>query len=205
MRVPDHSGTFFMPEINNFDHSQNFQPMNENDPVYRTSVIDMFTVANEYCLFIEKAENYQVSDIIHYLSKVLPLMYLKGSLLTDVQVEYPEANERYVTEEQWQEIFNSLRHKFSDKDTFYHCDPGDSEGDILLLSFAENLADIYQDMKDFVLLYSKEFHAARENAVSEMFSLFGSHWGHRILLVLTHIHFLQHRRDMESLLNEDLI
>jgi len=170
--------------------------MSHSGPVYSASVLDMFTIANEYTIFIEKAENNKESDIIIYLSKILPLMYLKGSLLNAVEVEFPEANERYVTEEQWLEIFNTLRLKFGDKDKFYHCDPAECSDEVQTYSLAENLADIYQDMKDFVLLYSKESHAARENAVNEIFLLYCSHWGHRVLISLVHVHYLLHRDKM---------
>jgi len=178
--------------------------MSHNQPVYSPSVLDMFTVANEYSIFLEKVESYEASDIITYLSKILPLMYLKGSLLSAVEVEFPEANERYVTEEQWQEVFNTLRLKFGDKDIIYHCDPGEYSDEMQTYSLSENLADIYQDMKDFVLLYSKESHAARENAVNEIFLLFCSHWGHRVLISLMHIHYLLHRDSMQALTTDEI-
>ncbi|NLN94799.1 MAG: DUF5063 domain-containing protein [Bacteroidales bacterium] len=169
--------------------------MNESDNIFSPPVIELFTVLNEYCIFIEKASDYAKHDILEYLNRVLPLMYLKGTLVPAVEVEHPEANERYVTEEQWQDIFNMLRAKFDKEDIFYFIDPGsnnfDEEWDIYSLS--EDLTDIYQDSKDFVLLYSKNLHAARENAIHEIAALFKSHWGHRISRSLIHIHYILYR------------
>ncbi|MBE0660890.1 MAG: DUF5063 domain-containing protein [Bacteroidales bacterium] len=172
--------------------------MTSSEPVYSQTALDMFTVANEYCIFMEKACKYQKTDVYNYLLKVFPLLYIKGALMPQIEVEFPEANERYVTEEQWQIVFNELRELFGEDDLFNHCDPKDEFFEPVKLSLAENLADIYQDMKDFVLLYSKEMHAARENAIHEVGRLFKSHWGHRVLRCQTHLHFLLHRRDIES-------
>ena len=48
------------------------------DPVYSKTVLEMLTVANEYCLFLEKAEDYDRQDIIMFLQKVCPLIYIKS-------------------------------------------------------------------------------------------------------------------------------
>lgn len=172
--------------------------MTVSEPVYSHTALDMFTVANEYSIFIEKAGKYPKADVYNYLLKVFPLLYVKGALMPEVTVEYPEANERYVTEEQWQLVFNELRDLFGEDDKFNYCDPNDELSEPVKQSLAENLADIYQDMKDFVLLYSKEIYAARENAIHEVSRLFKSHWGHRVLRCQTHLHFLLHRRDIEA-------
>lgn len=175
--------------------------MDQNDPIYSKSVLDMFTVANEYCIFLEKTASYDPETIYTYLHRVLPLLYLKGSTVPLVQAKYPEANERYVTEEHWQGVFNELKTKFAQNDTFYFSDPRSENEEADRFSLAENLADIYQDVKDFVLLFSKESHAARENAIQEIARLFKSHWGHRILLCQIQTHFLLYQADM----NEDRI
>jgi hypothetical protein len=172
--------------------------MNEPEPVYSQAVLDMFTVANEYCIFVEKAGGYGKADIYNYFQKVLPLLYIKGALIPFIVVEYPEANERYLTEEQWQHVLHVLRNKFDEDDTFSFSDPNPDDASASLRSLAENLADIYQDMKDFVLLYSRDQHAARENAVHEIGRLYKSHWGHRALMCLTHLHYLLHRTDIEA-------
>lgn len=172
--------------------------MSESEPVYSQAVLDMFTVANEYCIFVEKSDGYGKADIYNYFQKVLPLLYIKGALMPAITVEYPDANERYLTEEQWQHLLHVLRNKFDEDDTFSFSDPNSDDGSTLQRSLAENLADIYQDMKDFVLLYSKEQHAARENAAHEIGRLYKSHWGHRAIMSLTQLHFLLHRTDIEA-------
>jgi hypothetical protein len=116
-------------------------------------------------------------------------MYLKGSLLPDIIVDEPEANERFVTAEQWENIFGELRNKFSDDDEFWILDlEGPDETNPIKASISELLADIYQDMKDFIILYQKVGRASKQNAASECKSLFLSHWGIRIIDLLKVIH-----------------
>ncbi len=77
------------------------------DPVYSKTVLELLTVANEYCLFLEKAENYDRQDILIFLQKVCPLIYIKSSLLPVIEIEDEEAAEHFVTEEEWEGVFNS--------------------------------------------------------------------------------------------------
>ena len=169
-------------------------------PVYSKSILEFITVANEYCLFFENAEKYSVDDILLYFQKIGPLLYLKGSVLPHVDVNDELFNERIVTEEQWENIFKILREKFADNDVYFTLDHNnDSEES----SLSDNMADIYQDMKDFVLLYQKPYEYSKENAVSEIRRLFRQHWGIRVLNALTTIHRLIYKNDIDAMIFPD--
>lgn len=166
----------------------------ESSIVSSKNVMEMLTVANEYCHFVEKAHQYETKDILEYLQKISPLLYLKGCLLPDVDVQVPEANERFVTEENWEIIFNELRNKFKPNDEYWvidHADFSFNEPD--KASLADNLTDIYQDLKDFVLLYAKGTEAAKENAVHDCKLFFQTHWGYRLVQTQKYIHDLLNR------------
>lgn len=163
----------------------------ETNKISSKNVMEMLTVANEYCHFIEKAHQYEVKDILEYLEKIFPLLYLKGSLIPDVEIQVPEANERFVTEETWQSIFNEMRNKFKPNDEFWAMDHADyNEGEAIKVSLADNLSDIYQDLKDFVTLYSKGTDAAKENAVHYCKLYYQIHWGYRLVQAQKYIHHL---------------
>ncbi len=165
-----------------------------NEPVYSKNVIEMLTLANEYSLFVEKAEDYSKEDIIEYMRKIFPLLYLKACLLPLVIPENEEANERYITHETWENIFNALRNKFQNEDEYFYIDHSNiSENDPIKASLADNLTDVYQDLKDFVTLYQKNTFDAKENAVFQIKSLFEKHWGYRIVNALKYLHYLKHK------------
>ena len=88
-------------------------------------------------------------------------------------------------------MFNELRQTLGEDDEYWIIDPqyiNDTEP--LKASLSENITDIYQDMKDFLLLMQKNTHAARENAISECKILHANHWGYRVGNIFTRIHHL---------------
>jgi len=158
---------------------------NEENPVLSRQIIEMITVAHEYCLFFEQAEKQDPKEIFSFFQKIAPLLYLKGSLLPTGLEADAEFLERFVSEENWERIFKLLREKFSEQDTYYiH----DHNFDSQQASLADNMADIYQDMKDFVILYQKAPLQSKICAVYELQKLFENHWGIRVLQALHAIH-----------------
>ncbi len=156
-----------------------------NDPGISAPVIEMLTLANEYCLFFEKAESYKTPDILEYFRKLAPMLYLKASLLPEIQNVDEESSERFVTEEQWETVFKTLREKFGKTDV-YHLH--DHNFDSVEASLSDNMADIYQDMKDFVMLYQKNTTPARHNAIANLVNLYAWRWGPALLNALATVH-----------------
>ncbi len=167
----------------------------QQEPIdQKKQIIELLTVSNEYCMFIEKAYDYSKEDILQYIHRMAPLLYLKGSLLPEIKIENPEAYERFVTEEVWENIFNELRNKFSKDDEFWFIDEVTFNGDeIAKGSMAEQLTDIYQDLKDFVFLYNKNTSDAILNAVAECRHLFHTNWGYKIIRIQKQVHHLLYK------------
>lgn len=167
--------------------------MSENLELLKSrNVLEMLTVAHEFCLFTEDVKNKSSQQMLEYYQKVLPLLYVKGSLLPDMDVEDTDSLERYITAEQWQETFQTLEEKLGKDDIFWILDPVQ---DSIKASLSDHIADIYQDMKDFVLLFQNPKNIAKENAVVECKFQFASHWGLRISRILNPIHQLLHSNE----------
>jgi len=169
------------------------KPLPADDPIYSRKVLEMITVANEYCLFLEKAEAYSVAELTGFLQKISPLIYLKSALLPDIEVQNEDAVEHYVTEEQWESLFNILYQKFGDHDAFYFVDHHEkSHNDPVKGSLAESFTDVYQDLKDFLLLYQNPLRSFKENAVYDCKKLFETRYGYRLLIASAALHCLQY-------------
>jgi len=169
-----------------------------DDNTLKKPILEMLTVANEYCFFFDHIEKVEPEEILEFVYRVGPLLYLKGTLIPKIKAENPELNERYVTPEQWETLFYSLREKLGHKDEFWIIDPQYiNENEPLKASLSETICDIYQDMKDFVLLYQKNTLAARQNAVQEIRMLFATHWGYKITGMMSKIHSLIHEEEEE--------
>jgi hypothetical protein len=161
----------------------------DQELVFSKKVLEMITVSNEFCLFLEEHDRYEAMQILAYMERLLPLLYLKASLLPSVEVSDQGANERFVTEEQWETMFQELKEQFGSADAFFfNTSAGDQE--LRKFSLAEQLSDIYQDLKDFLTLYQRNTMAARENAVSSCRELFQNRWGSAALRALFAIHHI---------------
>jgi hypothetical protein len=167
--------------------------MTVNDPTLARPVLELVTIADEYCRLIESNVIDDQAGLIRTLTGFAPLLYLRGSLLTASEPEYPEANERFVTEAEWEHVFNKLRASLGKYDEFWHIDHAEtSHYDPIKASISEGLADVYQDLKDFVRLYKQNSYAARENAIFSCQSLFKKRWGQRLATLLPVLHAIHY-------------
>lgn len=155
------------------------------DRIEHHNAIEFYTVANEFCLFIEQVEHYELNDVLSYLQKICPLLYLKGSMLPVLEIEDNEAGERFVTEEDYQTMYLSLKRRF---EGFREFSVVDDLGEVRTMDLAEVFADIYQDLKDFVLLYGRENSAAKENALSAVQYYYETRWGGLMPYAMSVVH-----------------
>ena len=52
-----------------------------SDKVYSRNVVEFVAVANEFCKYAEHASTLKGDELLKILQRILPLMYLKASLL----------------------------------------------------------------------------------------------------------------------------
>ncbi|MCK9447842.1 MAG: DUF5063 domain-containing protein [Bacteroidales bacterium] len=179
--------------------------MSDSDHTLRRTILETVSIADEYCKFLNKVSKHRMDDFFRTLRGLVPLLYVRGMLLPDIQPEHPEANERFMTEEEWDQMFTSLRVYLADQDEFTYLSKNEYGQDAILTgSIAEHLTDVYQDLSDFVLLFKKPSLSARENAIHECKSLFESHWGNRLAQLLPVLHHLQIPDEQVGLLNDFL-
>ncbi|HOK75746.1 MAG TPA: DUF5063 domain-containing protein, partial [Bacteroidales bacterium] len=129
--------------------------MNKNqEPFYSGTVVEFVASANEYCKYMERAEELEGEELLKILQRLLPFIYIKGSLLPELDPYFEEGNEKFVKEEDWNRIYETLKQKFGTADAFLEVfDERMKESEApVVASLAENLADIYQDLKDFLIL-----------------------------------------------------
>ncbi|RLD62568.1 MAG: DUF5063 domain-containing protein [Bacteroidetes bacterium] len=165
---------------------------NIDNIVYSKNVLEFTTVANEYCSFIEKAYKGSQKDFFVKIQKILPLLYLKASLLPELKIISSEGSEKFVSLEEWELINNNIKLLLSDFDTFKEVyDPlMQEEEDSSSVSIAENIADIYQDLKDYVSLYNIGSIEMMNDAICECKNNFKKYWGQRLVNILRPIHHI---------------
>ena len=167
------------------------EKFNQQEEVLKSKqVLEVFAVASEFCLFIDKIEGTLCANALSFLQSILPALYLKGSLFPSIEVQDDSANERFVTEEEYETLRYRLSQYFGEQDLFSTVDLTSGSIDSIPVSLSELLSDIYTDLKDFLILYAKESPAAKENAVANCHYYFHTGWGSRIVVALPQIHYL---------------
>lgn len=161
-----------------------------SDPVYSRNVVEFVAVANEFCKYAEHAPELKGDEILKIMQRLLPLMYLKASLLPALEPFFEDGNEKFVSEADWSRIHNTLAEKIGTADEFIEIpDERTSETDSpVLSSISENMADIYQDMKDFLLLYQTGTKEVMNDALCECRMNFENIWGQKLVNSLKAIH-----------------
>ncbi|MGF1586040.1 MAG: DUF5063 domain-containing protein [Bacteroidales bacterium] len=171
--------------------------------VYSGPVIEFVAVANEVCIFMEQAGGFPKKDFVDKTRKILPLLYYKAGLLPVTEPFYQEGTEKFVSEEDWQIIHdNVLGRMGSHNDYAEILDPvyRDTE-DNVGGSIAEDMADIYQDLKDFLLIYRMGTVELMNDAIWECVQHFEQYWGQKLLNSLRYLHSLNFGN--EDLSDED--
>ena len=165
--------------------------MKENQKtVYSRSVVEFVAAANEFCKYVERAQELKGDDLLKILQRILPFMYIKASLLPALQPYFEDGNEKFVTENQWERIKNLLNEKFGTADDYleiFDIRTVDAESAVAV-SISENMADIYQDIKDFLLLYQTGTQEVMNDAIWECKLNFETHWGQKLVNSLRAIH-----------------
>ena len=167
--------------------------MNEDfnvEQVNSQNVADFVAVAGEYCMFAENTIRFSKVDFLDKARKLLPMVYLKMSLLPKFESIFDDENEKFVTEEDWDYIHQSVKKKLGFHDEYREVfDPLTHEQvEQSTASVSDNLADIYQDLKNFITLFNIGTEEMMNDALWECQLNFEEFWGQKLLNALNAIH-----------------
>ncbi|WP_372947486.1 DUF5063 domain-containing protein [Mariniphaga sp.] len=160
--------------------------------VYSKNVVEFVTVANEFCGLIEKASTIPVDQNIKNLQKVLPLLYLKATLLPETEKLLEDELEKYVSELDYNVLQQRWLEVLGEYDSYYEVfDPEIQFGEeMVTASISESLLDVYQDLKDFLNAYSLGDEEIMNDALYDCVYHFEVFWGQRLVNVLRAVHKL---------------
>jgi hypothetical protein len=161
--------------------------------VYSKNVIEFVTVAAETCLFLEHSAEFSHDDFIQKAVKILPLLYLNASLIDIPQAVFDDAPEHFVNEEDYLFVREQLEQLLGNDDSYlevFHPDMAMSDTPIAAF-VSENLADIYQEMKDFAANYQLADTDIMNDALVACLEAFGEHWGQKLLNALRALHAIR--------------
>lgn len=172
-------------------------------PVYARPVVEFVAVANQYCQFVEQLEAYSKQDALDKLHKVMAFLYQRAVLLPEIEPEVEGGTEHIVTEEDYESLEAMLAMKLGTHEQFLEVyEPVMQESkDAVQVGLAEAIADIYQDLKNFVTAYGQGVQELMTVALHACRVNFGNYWGPRLLAAEAALHNLLFGR--EELEDED--
>ena len=159
--------------------------------IYDKNTVEFVTVAAEFCGFLERTDEIKRRPFIDKALKLLPLLYLKASLLPEHVVRMDESDpEVFVTEGDYERVRGgvaALMGRYDDYLDVFLDDMAYSDTPIGQ-TVSESLADIYQPLKDFVCVYQLGLDRTMNDALVICLEQFGEFWGQRVLNVMRALH-----------------
>ena len=166
-------------------------PTDTDQPLLmRPAVADFVTVAAELCKHLETPvganDAARWSDVMRPL---LAMLYVRASLLPAVE-EMPGYNEEKVTEDDYEFVRCRIAALLGTNDEFLDVFVEDfkySDAPVFC-TISENLADIYQQLRELAAAFSEGYEEAMQVALYETAQEFRLQWGQKLLGALRALH-----------------
>ena len=161
----------------------------EESSIYSQKTLEFIQVASEYCKVMEHSREFEQHDFIDVMRNLLPMVYLKISLIGEVE-ETDGFNEPKVTEEDYNYVRSGVANILAEKDDYLDVFVEDfkySEQPILC-TISENLADIYQALRNLLEVYRSNYEEAMQVALYDAIEDFKLYWGQTLLNALKALH-----------------
>lgn len=177
----------------------------ESQTIFDKNVIEFVTVAAELCVFLERSSETEPSEFVDKSLKLLPLLYLKASMLPECTSIGEESMETYVTEEMYERIRKDIAQIMAEKDDYLEVFVPDMvySDQPIKKNISEDLADIYQDLRDFIFVFQLGFNQTMNNALAQCQENFKLYWGQKLVNTLRALHDVKYNHPDEELDEEE--
>lgn len=169
----------------------------ESQVIFDRNVIEFVTVAAEFCKFLEQAEGTKRSVFVDTSLKILPLLYLKTSMLPECKMIGDEAPESFVTEETYEVLRMNLAGILAEKDDYLDVFVSDMKySDQPITKYiSEDMADIYQDIKDFIFVFQLGLNETMNDSLAICQENFRLYWGQKLVNTLRALHDVRYSQE----------
>lgn len=162
----------------------------ESQVIFDRNVVEFVTVAAEFCKFLEQAEGMKRATFVDTSLKILPLLYLKTSMMPKCEMMGEDMPENFVTEETYEIVRMNLAGILAEKDDYLDVFVSDMKySDQPITKYiSEDLADIYQDIKDFIFVFQLGLNETMNDALAICQENFALYWGQKLVNTLRALH-----------------
>lgn len=158
--------------------------------IYGKDVLEFVTVGVQFCAYLEQNSQKKQKDFIDTLLKLLPLLYLKAVLLPRMESAEDFYPEEFVTEQDYDAIRVQICSLLGDKDSYLDLDISNLHyiQEPQVKSISEDLADIYQAVRNFVTAYKLGIEQSMYEGLGQVTEQFDLYWGQTLLNALRALH-----------------
>ena len=177
----------------------------ESQVIFDRNVVEFVTVAAELCKFLEQTETIKRSTFIDTSLKILPLLYLKASMLPKCETIGNEALETFVTEETYEILRMNLADLLAEKDDYLDVFVSDMKysDQPITRNISEDLADIYQDIRDFIFVFQLGLNETMNDSLAVCRENFTLYWGQKLVNTLRALHDVKYNQPEDEEENQD--
>lgn len=169
---------------------------NNSQVIFDKNAVEFVTVAAEFCGFMERVSDMKRRDFVDKSLKLLPLLYLKASLLPACERMEESDPETFVTETDYEVVRSSVASLLGEYDDFLEVfldDMAYSDTPIHQ-NISECLADIYQPLKDLICVFQLGLEQTMNDSLAICRELFAEFWGQRLVNVMRALHDVKYRQ-----------
>lgn len=170
------------------------------DIVFSRNTVEFVTVAAEFCAYLERTSEYNAKEFVDTLLKLLPLLYLKAQMLPVDDKINDEDLEDFVTEDSYEVLRMTIFDLLADKDCYLDVFVSEMKysDTPVTKSISEDLADIYQDIKNFVCLFKLGINETMHDAIIECNEHFRQYWGQTLVNTLRAMHDISYNTTFDD-------
>lgn len=163
-----------------------------NNVVYSSAVIDFVATAVEFCSFLENDSYPSRLEFIEKTLKIIPVLYSKATLLPETELLEDDETESFVKEDDYSRVVALISNVMGEEDVYLDVFIEDMKySDTPISSFvSEDIADIYQDVRNFITIYQYNLSDQMNNALYMCRENFRTYWGQKLVNVIRPLHSL---------------
>ena len=172
----------------------------KEDIVFSRNTVEFVTVAAEFCAYLERTNEFTRKEFVGTLLKLLPLLYIKAQMLPTDEKNNDEDMEQFVTEDSYEVLRMTIADLLANKDTYLDVFVADMKysDTPITKTISEDLADIYQDIKNFVCLFRLGINETMHDAILDCKEHFCQYWGQTLVNTLRALHDIEYNSTDEN-------
>ena len=160
--------------------------------VYSSEMLEFVKTCNACCTFLEELKDTEGKTFIVDSVKHLSSVYASFLSTGDSEPVFDSPAEPVVSEQEWSALFQRIATILGPhNDILRLAKEGEFDrSEVLSHTISEDMADVYQELRDFISIYSRGLEELMNDAAWELKERFAEHWGAKLLRALQALHDL---------------